>query len=512
MAAGRTPDSTVAEEYLRMTIDQPDDLFAQGQGAEGGHDEPLKWKLYRDVRLLALSDEDNDLSVSLRLAYGMARWEPSPGPGWPFHRTVPSARCLFPTELYVAGAESIPGMNTGVYHYDAAHHILALVRPGNPFARLSEIAGADFTGARWIILLSSLFWKTAFKYRNYAYRLCTQEAGMVAGNVLAASAALGLDAHVHYQFLDRAASRLLGLEAGQESVLAIIPVYPPDVRPSRVLPTGTAEEQDVLATIPPIRVPYHGIGRLDPESCAMITRIDESSFMHDTGLIAGRHPAPDPCRRDAISVIRYPSDDASDTFDMTTAVERRNSGRVIFTPQQQTIPARTVFHIARYSTRSLPDDLCAAGLQRLARLYLVVNDVTDLSPGVYQCCPEHAGMHDVALGDQTNELRAVLRVPNLDVRAANLVAFVACDQEAALRVFGNRAYRILNMSSGLVAELLCLISGTYRLAARVHNGYDAEAARKLLRLPGSRWTPFFQVIIGHDTPGVRYGFPITFPP
>src|SRR4030081_3374647 len=108
--------------------------------------------------------------------YGFSRYHTGSGVAWPFHRFVASARCFFPTDLYLWLPQTgyIPA---GIYHYDALHHGLALIRIGNYGDIFSEATDTNLQGCRGILLFSSLFWKTAFKYINFAYRLCTQEAG-----------------------------------------------------------------------------------------------------------------------------------------------------------------------------------------------------------------------------------------------------------------------------------------------------------------------------------------------
>src|SRR5699024_10194385 len=81
-------------------------------------------------------------------------------------------------------------------------------------------------GAKYVLFLTSMFWKNAFRYRHYSYRLCSQAAGLVAGNVLAVAQALGLGTRVHHQCLDEPLNRLLGLSPGTESVMSLISLHP----------------------------------------------------------------------------------------------------------------------------------------------------------------------------------------------------------------------------------------------------------------------------------------------
>lgn len=146
--------------------------------------------------------DDAELGLLLYHGYGYSRTDVGAVGGWPHHRFVPSARCFYPTELYLWRPES-----GECSHYDQAHHGLVTLRTGVPFETVSGALRSDLDGAAAVMLLTSHFWKTAFRYRHYAHRLCSQEAGMVAGNLLLVAQSLGLRGHVHYQFLDDSAGR-----------------------------------------------------------------------------------------------------------------------------------------------------------------------------------------------------------------------------------------------------------------------------------------------------------------
>src|SRR5437660_5196526 len=69
------------------------------------------------------------LSALLYYTYGFSRHDMGTNVYWPFHRFVPSARCLFPAELYLWLPQTahIPA---GIYHYDLLHHRLTQIRQG----------------------------------------------------------------------------------------------------------------------------------------------------------------------------------------------------------------------------------------------------------------------------------------------------------------------------------------------------------------------------------------------
>src|SRR5262249_7802301 len=163
-------------------------------------------------------------STLLYYTYGFSRHDEGAGVAWPYHRLVAFARCLFPTELYLwlPQTEHIPA---GVYHYDNLHHSLALIREGEYRDLLASALDTDLTTCLGVLLISAHFWKTAFKYINFAYRLCTQESAIVTSNALIVAATLGYAGRVHYQFLDQPLNQLLGFVPDEESLLTVVPLY-----------------------------------------------------------------------------------------------------------------------------------------------------------------------------------------------------------------------------------------------------------------------------------------------
>ncbi|MGP4015825.1 SagB family peptide dehydrogenase [Saccharopolyspora sp. 5N708] len=525
-------DLEVGERYLRRTVHEAEDLFAQVLGEDPIGEDPLPFKVYRGVRRHALPgglpleigdvrgtftdfaatdtpvdhgcSADQVLSTLLFYGYGFSRWDEGPGAVWPHHRMVPSARCYFPTELYlwIPRTGDIPA---GVYHYDNLHHALALIRDGDFRAELAQLLGADLDGVRCVLLLSSLFWKNAFKYRGYSYRLCSQEAGMVAGNALLVAGALGLRGAVHYQFPDRQFGRFLGLEQSEEQLFAALPLFPADQ------PSADGVRQ-VASTAPEVRFPPLSHTYVRPEGPthphdSLFTSIAENS------LLAGAHEFAKElsgCRCDSTAPTRPMPPARRDPLGLGASLRARNSGNVLFNPVARTLPLADFWEIVRYATSPYPSDLRDGIAEPGLSLHVVAFDIEGLPAGIYRFCREHTGLHLVAEGDFSRPLQGTLPVPNLNLCAANMVLYLAADYAEASRTFGNRAYRMVNIEAGLIAQRLCVLSAAHGVAARVHNGYDVAGVAAILKLDDAKRIPFFQIAVAHNRPGVQLGLPITF--
>jgi SagB-type dehydrogenase family enzyme len=140
-------------------------------------------------------------------------------------RAAPSAGALYPLEVYVS-AQNVADLEPGIYHYDVRGHALELVRgddAGSAVARAGlsqtflEQAGACF-------VLSGVFQRARWKYRERTYRYVMMEAGHVNENLYLIATALGLGACVVGAFYDEQLNELLGLDGESEAALSILSV------------------------------------------------------------------------------------------------------------------------------------------------------------------------------------------------------------------------------------------------------------------------------------------------
>lgn len=73
---------------------------------------------------------EKELSTFLMYAIGLLRFEILHV--WALHRGSASARCLYPTDLYITiPACSSVHLDAGIYYYDPYHHALLKVRAGD---------------------------------------------------------------------------------------------------------------------------------------------------------------------------------------------------------------------------------------------------------------------------------------------------------------------------------------------------------------------------------------------
>jgi SagB-type dehydrogenase family enzyme len=80
---------------------------------------------------------------------------------------------------------------------------------------------ASLAQAPIALVITSTFWRNAFRYRARAYRHTFWDAGTALANVLSVAASLHLQARLALGFIDEAVNELLGVDGEREAAVAI---------------------------------------------------------------------------------------------------------------------------------------------------------------------------------------------------------------------------------------------------------------------------------------------------
>ncbi len=140
--------------------------------------------------------------------------------GWSL-RVNPSSGNLHPTETWVA-VRRVAGLSDGIYHYRADVHGLELRRRGAWVEPLLGAAGRRSEDITVLVVLTSIFWREAWKYRKRALRYCHLDAGHAAACILGAARAGGWMGALIGHFADDRIAELLDCRRGGEEPLLII--------------------------------------------------------------------------------------------------------------------------------------------------------------------------------------------------------------------------------------------------------------------------------------------------
>jgi SagB-type dehydrogenase family enzyme len=140
-------------------------------------------------------------------------------------RAAPSAGALYPIEVYPV-VHRVADLEPGVYHYAVEVHELELLEQGDLRASLSSAAlGQGFLGqANVCFVLSAIFQRIRWKYRERTYRYVLLEAGHIAQNLCLAATAMGMGSCPVGAFFDDDLNALVGLDGRDEAALYIVAV------------------------------------------------------------------------------------------------------------------------------------------------------------------------------------------------------------------------------------------------------------------------------------------------
>jgi SagB-type dehydrogenase family enzyme len=201
------------EQYARgpdgLDWDTQPDPFRTYAGSErfamplhAGNIQTAYKDLYHPDRMTAVALTLRNVSALFELSLGLSSWKVYGATRWAL-RNNPSSGNLHPTEAYLV-FPGMPDLPAGVYHYHVYRHSLEL-RCG---VGTLDVIEQD----RFLIGLSSLHWREAWKYGERAYRYCQLDVGHAIAAIRYAAAALGWSVTMLEGWSDAQISAVLGLD------------------------------------------------------------------------------------------------------------------------------------------------------------------------------------------------------------------------------------------------------------------------------------------------------------
>lgn len=365
-------------------------------------DEPAS-PAYEDLyRKSAIASAALTVAALLRFfecSLAISAWKQAGDVRWSL-RANPSSGNLHPTEAYVlidtiAGLSSCPGL----HHYAAKEHALEL-RAEWPAERLRRLMSA-FPANAFLLGLTSVNWREAWKYGERAFRYCQHDVGHALGSARIAAQVLGWRMLLLDGVSDHTVASLLGVDrsadfegAEREHSDCLAAIWPvgeckrPAPRPAIGLPLFV--DADAVQVLPP-HLRYGRANRLsrgDPVHWEIIRQVEaassKASTERDVVALQGDHRSllaadatdasasgPRPTRPSAARLIRQRR--SALAFDRTTTV----SAGSFFTLLTRVMPRLD----QAVCQRPMPWD--ALPWTAAIHLALFVHRVDGLVPGLY---------------------------------------------------------------------------------------------------------------------------------
>jgi SagB-type dehydrogenase family enzyme len=155
---------------------------------------------------------------------GVTRSKEYPG-GVFYFRAAACAGALYPIEVYVVCGD-IEGLDAGVYHFNPGDFSLARLRSGDYRAALADATAGEpnVAHAPVVFVYTAMTWRSAWKYRDRAYRYHYWDNGTIVANALAVARGHELPAAVVMGFVDEEMNRLVGIDGERELATSLLSI------------------------------------------------------------------------------------------------------------------------------------------------------------------------------------------------------------------------------------------------------------------------------------------------
>jgi SagB-type dehydrogenase family enzyme len=428
---------------------------------------------------------------------GLSAWKAFQGSRWAL-RVNPSSGNLHPTEAYIV-------LDGRLCHYAPREHAL------EERAVLPREAWAAFLEGRsgFLVALTSIHWREAWKYGERAFRYCQHDTGHAIGALRYAASLFGWTMRLLPEWSDEQLAALLGVdregdregdaEREEPECLALV-----------ASDVGRAGNPSVL-----VDAARHSAwqGRANRLSAAhvdwpIIDRVTEATRYPGTSTPNSQTPTPNPQPPTPNSTkVRWESPAAGEV------ILRRRSA-VAFDGRSTLSKERFLAMLSKLCGTGPPWD--AIDWPPHVHLAVFVHRVEGLTPGVYAYLRDdsvldvwRSAMRPEFLWERASDDRLFLLLPH-DVTWA--AARVSCDQDIAgagffslgmiarlaspLRERGEWFYRRLFWECGVIGQVLYLEAEAAGARATGIGCFYDDPVHELMGLSGSEWQSLYHFSMG----------------
>ncbi|MFI5380066.1 MAG: SagB family peptide dehydrogenase [Tepidisphaerales bacterium] len=408
-------------------------------------------------------------------------------------RTCPSAGGLYPCELYVA-AFGIQDLEPGLYHYSPSGFCLSKLREGDETLGRLRRGRPDLDFLKTVpaaILVSTIFWRSAWKYRDRGYRFALLDSGHLVENLRLAATGLGMTPMVRLRMNDAGARELIGVPIDApfgeaEAVQAMV------IWADKAENPMSASRASTLPMPPIARAP------LSPKPAAEYLAIGPT---HQNCVGPGQgvrdvlppltdlSPIPEDIEKVAVAAA-----DPEKGAALSRAILLRRSTRAFAArPMAFSRLAELNWRAFRGGTYS---PLRPAGPHAaLVRPFWFVHAVEGLERGIWYYHPVQDSWSIIRHGD-FRQHAAALCVDQEFAGTAGAVCFMVANLVTLLTKTGPDAYRLAHLEAGVVGQRLALAATAMGLGAASIGAFYDDDARRFLGLNQTGWELLYCVAVG----------------
>ncbi|MGB7156942.1 MAG: SagB/ThcOx family dehydrogenase [Tepidisphaeraceae bacterium] len=445
------------------------------------------------------------LATWLYLANGQTiKQQTQEGRGVTWSRSCPSQGQLYPQELYVA-AFAIEGLEPGLYHYSVKEFALRKLRTGHAALAALTRGRPDLNFLKTVpltILVSTIFWRPAWRYEKRAYRQALLDAGHVIGNLTTVAMGLGITTITRLRAAEATTRELIGL-AGEG-----VPFGEEEAVQAMVAWADKAER--------PMPPPAPGVVS---QPLAAIARSPLSKEFKSYGWVMATHRD---CVAPGVTVkeVRPPHTELS-PLPATFATEafpplgESPTGdalrKVLLTRQPTThfdarsIPRNDFFLINRLALRGgsffpmFPDGPHVG----LVRPLWITFDITGMESGIWYYNPVTDGWSLLNRGGYEKQA-AHISLEQQWAGESSATCFLVANVHHLMTHAGPDTYRLAHLEAGIVAQRMHLAASAMGLGCGFSGVFYDDEVRKFFGLAQTGWEVMYEVALGVPlAPGAR---------
>ncbi len=469
----------------------------------GTQAEPRYVDLYRPGAIAARAFTVSSLAALLELAFGISAWKQYGESRWAL-RCNPSSGNLHPTEAYVVLPNG-EGFDAGTYHYLSRDHVL---EQRCRFSADQDLTGVMPAGA-FLVGLSSIHWREAWKYGERAYRYCQHDVGHAIAALRCAAAVLGWRAQLLQDWADADVGAILGTdrdadfgtaEREQPDLMLLVQTQPAaptmGVAVDALLQAlQSADWQGAANALSPSHSHHWPIIDRVADACTK-PRTKESAWQ------AAALPAPlgSDCDASAAAIIKQRR--SAQALDGVTPITAATFYRLLdlTLPRNgapfDAIPWRPRLHLLLFVHRV---DGLAPGLYWFMRgtqdeQQLRGNLSADFEWTPVDDCPRHFHLYRLAAGDTRNAAQILSCQQEIAADGAFSLGMVA-EYDAALAL-GPWVYRQLFWEAGVIGQVLYLEAEAAGIRSTGIGCYFDDGVHEILGLENQMLQSMYHFTVG----------------
>jgi SagB-type dehydrogenase family enzyme len=506
---------SVAQHYHNRTKYDPVTLREKAQPLDFSR-QPVPFKTYQighDIDLKpyledkATSIDDSERTGWMRLSrlfintYGLtAKFPTSTGQTF-YLRAAPSAGGLYPAELYLIsrGNSLLPA---GLYNYQARTHSLLRYWDAHCWRVLQNACfwHPALESTQLALVVTGVFYRSAWRYQDRAYRRIFLDTGHLLGNIELASALTDYRPHLIGSFADQEMDDLLYLRPEEESVLAVLPladllaveqnlshynaIFPapshtnfPSLKDGQLL-----SYLHQVTTIPATATPPDWQTRPRQGTRAETAKTGLAAEPVSARVLEDKYNFPF-CLK--VSTRTPPLNWGSGLDAMETTILKRRSTRsysgAAISLEELNLLLDFTYQARHYVDQGLDADPDYFDLN-LLQTFLVVQGVEGLDEGCYYYAPKSEELRQVRFKNFRRELHYLCLGQELG-RDAAAVLFHTADLKTAINTYGDRVYRYLHMDAGHLGQRLNLAAIRLGLGVSGIGGFFDDQVNEVLGIP-----------------------------